>query len=129
VLEPNEIITEIRVPRTSGSAGAGTAYRKFHHPASGFAVVGVAAVVRMKGASIESAAVGITGVADHAFRAAGVEKALTGKPTSTIAEASEKAAQGIDALGDHFASAEYRKHLAAVYTRRALEAAVAARKP
>ena len=119
-LEPNEIVTEIRVPKT---AGAGTAYCKFHHPASGFAVVGVAAVVRMKGASIASAAIGITGVAERAFRATAVEKALTGKPLSAVVEAAGKAAQNVDALGDHFASAEYRKHLAAVYTRRALEAA------
>ena len=50
-LQPNEILTEIRVPKT---AGAGTAYEKFHHPASGFAVVGVAAVVTTNGGNIES---------------------------------------------------------------------------
>jgi len=120
-LGPNEIITEIRVPKTSGSAR--TAYCKFHHPASGFAVVGVAALVRAKGAGIESVSVGITGVGQNAYRATGVEKALAGKTLSDIAEASKNAAEGVDALGDHFASAEYRKHLAAVSTRRALQAA------
>ena len=123
-LELNEIITEIRVPRTSG---AGVAYKKFHHPASGFAVVGVAAIVRLKGAAIESATVGITGVADHAYRAGTVERALHGKPLSAIAEGAGKAAQGVEALGDNYASAEYRKHIAAVYTRRALLEAAARR--
>lgn len=119
-LAPGEILTEIRVPKT---AGAGTAYVKFPHPASGFAVVGVAAVVATKGANIESAAVGITGVADHAYRATRVEAALRGKPLSAIPQAAEHAADKVQPLGDYFASAEYRKHLAAVYTQRALEAA------
>ncbi len=119
-LAAGEILTEIRVRNTTGS---GTAYEKFHHPASGFAVVGVAAVVKMKGASIDSATIGVTGVADHAYRAIRVEKALRGKPLSAIADAAAKAADKVQPLGDHFASAEYRKHLAAVYCQRAVEAA------
>jgi carbon-monoxide dehydrogenase medium subunit len=119
-LEPNEILTEIRIPKTEG---AGTAYRKFRHPASGFAVVGVAAVMRKQGATIDIVAVGITGVGQNAYRAGAVEKALRGKPTSAIDDAANRAADGIDALSDNFASAEFRKHLACVYTRRALVAA------
>jgi carbon-monoxide dehydrogenase medium subunit len=119
-LQPNEILTEIRIPKTEG---VGTSYRKFRHPASGFAVVGVAAVVRKQGAVIESAAVGITGVGQNAYRAAAVEEALRGKPASAIADAATHAADGVDALGDYFASAEFRKHLACVYTQRALTAA------
>ncbi|HEV2021479.1 MAG TPA: xanthine dehydrogenase family protein subunit M [Terriglobales bacterium] len=124
-LRPNEILTEVRVPRTTA---AGTAYKKFHHPASGFAVVGVAAVVKLRGGNIESVAVGITGVGMHAYRAAAVESALRGKPLSAIAiaNAAEKAAGKIEALSDTYASAEYRRHLAQVFTRRALEAAVKA---
>ena len=116
-LAPGEILTEVRVPKTNG---AGTAYVKFHHPASGFAVVGVAAVVRKKGAGIESAAVGITGVGPNAYRATAVEQALRKSPP---AEAAAHAADGVEPLSDSFASAEYRRHLAAVYVRRALEAA------
>jgi carbon-monoxide dehydrogenase medium subunit len=120
-LRENEIITEIRVPSTSG---AKTAYQKFHHPASGFAVVGVAAVVRASGSKIESAAIGITGVADHAYRASAVESALRGQPLSAIASACSHAADGVEALGDHFASAEYRRHLASVYCERAIREAL-----
>jgi len=122
-LRPSEILTEIRVPKT---VGAGTAYKKFHHPASGFAVVGVAAVVKLRRGNIESAAIGITGVGVHAYRAAAVEAALRGKPLSAIATAAEKAAGKVEALGDPYASAEYRRHLAEVFTRRALEAAAKA---
>lgn len=122
-LRPNEILTEVRIPKTTG---AGTAYRKFHHPASGFAVVGVAAVVKLRGGNIASAAVGITGVGVNAYRAAGVEAALRGKPLSAVAKAAEKAAEKIEALSDPYASAEYRRHLAQVFTRRALEAAAKA---
>ncbi len=120
-LRSDEILTEVRVPVT---VGAGTAYKKFAHPASGFAVVGVAALLRVAGDRIESAAVGITGVAEAAYRASAVEKALRGKPLGVIAAAAGRAADGVEApLGDYYASAEYRRHLAAVYTRRALEEA------
>jgi carbon-monoxide dehydrogenase medium subunit len=122
-LHPNEILTEVRIPKTSG---AGTAYNKFHHPASGFAVVGVAAVVKLRGGNVESAAVGITGVGVHAYRATAVEAALRGKPLSAIANAAEKAAGKVEALSDPYASADYRRHLAEVFTRRALEAAAQA---
>lgn len=122
-LRPNEILTEVRVPKTGG---AGTSYKKFHHPASGFAVVGVAAVVKLHAGKIESAAIGVTGVGMHAYRAAAVEAALRGKPLSAIAMAAEKAAGKVEALGDPYASAEYRRHLAQVFTRRALDAAAQA---
>ncbi len=118
-LRPDEIITEVRVPRTNSSV----AYQKFHHPASGYAVVGVAARLKMSGAKIDSAAVGITGVAQVAYRASAVESALRGKPVSAIADAAERASKGVDALGDYYASSEFRRHLATVLTRRALEAA------
>jgi aerobic carbon-monoxide dehydrogenase medium subunit len=124
-LRPDEIITEIRVPKT---AGAGTVYKKFAHPASGYAVVGVAAVVRGSTAKIEEVAVGITGVGEIAYRAEAVESALRGKPASAIAEAAKHAADKVEALGDNYASAEYRRHLVQVYTRRALQEALAAKR-
>jgi aerobic carbon-monoxide dehydrogenase medium subunit len=120
-LRPDEILTEIRVPKT---AGEGVSYKKHHHPASGFAVVGVAVRVKVSGGKIENAAVGITGVADIAYRASAVEGALRGKPLSAIADAASYAANAVEPLGDTYASAEYRQHLAAVLTRRALEEAV-----
>ena len=124
-LRPDEIITEIRVPKTTG---AGTAYKKFAHPASGYAVVGVAVVVRGSTAKIDEVAVGMTGVGEIAYRATAVENALLGKPASAIAEAVKHAADKVEALGDNYASAEYRRHLAQVYTRRALQEALSAKR-
>ena len=124
-LRPDEIITEIRVPKTTG---AGTVYKKFAHPASGYAVVGVAVVVRGSNAKIDEVAVGITGVGEIAYRATAVEAALRGKAASALAEAARHAADKVEALGDNYASAEYRRHLAQVYTRRALQEALAAKR-
>lgn len=124
-LRPDEIITEIRVPKTTG---AETVYKKFAHPASGYAVVGVAVVVRGSSAKIDEVAVGITGVAEIAYRATTVEAALRGKPAGAIAEAAKHAADKVEALGDNYASAEYRRHMAQVYTRRALQEALAAKR-
>jgi carbon-monoxide dehydrogenase medium subunit len=121
-LRPDEIITEIRVPKTEG---ASTVYKKFEHPASGYAVVGVAVVAKVSAGKFQQAAIGITGVADHAFRATEVEQAVRGKAAGAIADACSAAARSVEGLGDTFASAEYRKHMAAVLTRRALEEALA----
>jgi len=119
-LRNDEIITEVRVPKTRGE---GVTYKKFHHPASGYAVVGVAVRVKKSGNKIESAAVGITGVSEIAYRASAMESKLRGKPIGAFADAAEHAADGIDVIGDFYASAEYRRHLVTVITRRALEAA------
>ncbi len=121
-LQPDEILTAVRVPALP--ARAGDAYLKLHQPASGFAIVGVAArlVLDEKGA-VQQAGVGITGVGPKAYRASGVENLLLGKSPSVkrIEEAAAHAADGIEASADLYASAEYRAHLARVYTRRALE--------
>jgi carbon-monoxide dehydrogenase medium subunit len=100
---------------------------KHPHPASRFAVAGVAAAVTLDAAGKCTAArVGITGVGSHATRAKGVEAALVGKTldAATIAAASQKAAEGIDINADLQGSVEYKAHLTRVYTRRALERAV-----
>lgn len=120
-LRNDEILTEIRIPKTSGE---GVVYKKHHHPASGYAVVGVAVRLKVSASKIENAAVAVTGVSDIAYRATGVENALRGKPLGAIAEAAAHATDGADAFGDTYASAEYRKHLATVLTRRALSQAV-----
>ena len=123
-LEPGELLREIRINKSNGRTGQ--AYVKMHHPASGFAVVGVAADVLMDGnSSCQEASIGITGVSAKAYRAAGVESALTGRKLDeqTAADAAAKAANDVEVNGDLFASADYRRHLAAVYTRRAITAA------
>ena len=122
-LGEDEIVTQIRFPALQGKTG--TSYQKFDHPASHYALTGVAASVTL-GANntIERVRVGVTGVGAKAYRAEGVEQALQGKGADQIATAAEKAADGIDCNDDIHASAEYRAHLARVFTRRALEAAV-----
>ncbi|HET7263772.1 MAG TPA: xanthine dehydrogenase family protein subunit M [bacterium] len=117
-LTPTEIITEVRVPAT----GKSVAYLKHPHPASGYAVVGVAVVLQMSGGTCEKIAVGINGVAGKAYRAAAVEKALTGKTLDekTVAGAASHAADGADVQSDLYASSEFRAHLATVYTKRAI---------
>jgi aerobic carbon-monoxide dehydrogenase medium subunit len=123
-LGPDEVLTEIHIP-TGGHGGA--AYVKHPHPASRFAVVGVAAAVALDGTGkCKSAHVGVTGVGSKAVRAKGVEAALTGKTldTAAITAAAQKAADGIDINADLQGSVEYKAHLTRVYTRRALERAV-----
>lgn len=122
-LEPGEILREIRINKTNGHTGH--AYVKMPHPASGFAVVGVAANLSFNGGSeCKSASIGITGVSSKAYRAAGVESALLGATVddAAIVSAANHATDGVDVNGDVFASDEYRKHLAAVYVRRAIAA-------
>jgi aerobic carbon-monoxide dehydrogenase medium subunit len=123
-LEPGEVLREIRIP--AGKGKVGQAYVKVRHPASGFAVVGVAVNLSIDGGKCQSAAVGITGVSSKAYRPAKVEGALKGKALDgkTLGAAAAFAADGVDVSSDLYASTEYRKQLAAVYTRRALEMAV-----
>jgi carbon-monoxide dehydrogenase medium subunit len=125
-LEPSEILREIRIEAPQGQGARGQSYMKVAQPASGFAVVGVAVnLTRDAGGACQSSKVGITGVAVKAYRAGGVENALNGSAldAQTIAAAAEHAADGVDANEDLYASADYRRHLARVYTRRAIEAA------
>lgn len=125
-LEPGEIVTAVRVPLQT--AGTGGAYLKIVQPASGFAIVGVAALVTLDGqGKCSRVRIGVTGAAVKAFRAADAEKDLTGKPAddASIAKAAALATNGVDTSGDIFASPEYRAHLTRVYTRRALQSAVA----
>lgn len=121
-LASDEILVEIRVPVQQG----GGAYLKFPHPASGFAVVGVAALVRAAGGRFERVRVGVTGVGAMPYRARAVEDALTGRPTSaeTVEAAAAHTADGVDVNEDIFAPAEYRAHLSRVYAKRALLAAL-----
>lgn len=123
-LQPNEVLKEIRFAAPKGSVGQ--CYMKFRHPASGFAVVGVAVSLTLDGSGkCQSAGVGVTGVSPKPYRASGVEGALKGKPldAGTVTDAATHAADGVRTNSDLFATGEYRQHLAQVYTRRALETA------
>jgi carbon-monoxide dehydrogenase medium subunit len=123
-LESDEILREIRFAKPQGKFGQ--SYMKVYQPASGFAIVGVAVnLTRNADGTCASAKIGITGVASKAYRASGVENALVGQQLDeqTVASAASHATDGIDANSDLFASDDYRRHLAEVYTRRAATAA------
>ncbi|OGK76821.1 MAG: carbon monoxide dehydrogenase [Candidatus Rokubacteria bacterium GWF2_70_14] len=120
---PDEILTEVRVPVCG--ANVGCAYMKFPHPASRFAVVGVAAALTVEGGKVSKASIGITGAGTKAVRAKGVEAALLGKAldAATIQAAAEKAPDGVDVQADLQGSVEYKTHLLKVFAKRAIEAA------
>jgi len=124
-LLPGEIIREIRIdsPKTPQNE----AYQKVPHPASGFAVVGVAVSLQPTGEAVcEAAGIGITGVAAKPYRATSVEAALIGKQLDdqTITLAAAHACDGIEANSDLYASADYRMHLARIHTARAIRNAL-----
>ncbi len=119
-INSDEVLTEIRVPVLE--RGRPGAYLKEKHPASRYAIVGVAAVASLDRGNGKDVKVAITGASDHAYRAKGVEDALNGKPfdSESIAGAAKSAGNGMTMLSDLAASANYRAHLAEVYTARAL---------
>lgn len=128
-LKEDELLVEIRVP--VWPAGSGGAYMKFPHPASRFAIVGVAAMVTLdQEGKCTKAGVGVTGAGTKAVRAKGVEAGLLGKKldAATIEAAAQKAADGVDVQADLQGSVEYKAHLCRVFAKRAItEAAKRAR--
>ena len=123
-VEPEEIITELVLPIEE--PGTGVSYQKLRQPASGFAIVGIAARVRKDGGKITMARIGVTGLGATAYRATGVEALLEGTEGSQadVAKASAAVDEGIEANSDLHASGDYRKHVARVYTARAVHAAL-----
>jgi carbon-monoxide dehydrogenase medium subunit len=119
-LEPDEILREIRVPAPAGSRGT---YLKFSRRSQDWAIVAVAAQAVIGSRGFERVAVGLTGMGSRPLRAAAVERTLTDKPAQaeTIRQAAESAAEGSSPPDDLNGSAEYRRHLASVLVRRALE--------
>lgn len=117
-LQENEIITAIRIPVPPD--GTHSTYQKFAQPASRFALAGCA-VMRFPNGKTNIA---FTGVSDNAFRDADAEKVVSGKTltSDTIAAAVDAALQGVTVLSDHYASEDYRRHLAKVYLKKALMA-------
>lgn len=126
-LGDGEILQAIDVP--AAARGQGSAYEKFAHPASRYAVLGAAALLTIQNDTCTAARVALGGLLPHARRVPSVERALIGKPSNaeTIAAAAGLAAAdlGGDVTGDLFASAEYRAAMAPVYIKRALVTAVA----
>lgn len=123
-IAPGELLTEIRIPALP--ARSGSTYLKLPNQASGYAIVGIAAIVTLDGNVISDARVGISGVAETAKRAGQTEAALRGKPATSemVKQAAQYAGEDIEPLGDMHASAEYRSHLVRVYTLRALLTAI-----
>ncbi len=120
-LAPDEVLTEIQVPKLNG---AGWSYKKFNRRAQDWAVVGVAAVVERSNGSIGSARIGLTNMGSTPLRATAAESALSGADPSSVAEATSSADEGTSPSSDIAASSEYRRHLARVLSRRAVEEAL-----
>jgi carbon-monoxide dehydrogenase medium subunit len=127
-LTPDEILTEIRIPKTG--PGEGSAYDKLGRRGgqSDYAVAGAAAWVKKSNGSIEDARVGLTGVGTKPTLLTSVNHALIGSDGSdqAIAAAAEHAVDEVTVLEDLYGSVEYKTHLAKVYVARAVKAALAA---
>jgi carbon-monoxide dehydrogenase medium subunit len=122
-LAPDEIIAGVQFAPVKTAA-----YAKLHQRASHYAIVGVAAALVMKGGIIESARIGLTGAGPNAVRLTNVEQALAGQKasTETIGTAASLAGVGLQQINaDIHAGEEYRRAMIPVFTRRALEGALA----
>ena len=121
-LVEHDLLTRVEIPIQP--AGSGAAYVKFAHPASRYAVIGVAAVIRNDAGKCTEATVALGGLVPRPLRAESVERALVGQTLSAEAIAAAAGAVGADLgddiLGDIFASADYRKAVAPVWVKRAL---------
>jgi aerobic carbon-monoxide dehydrogenase medium subunit len=125
-LAPGEVLVEVRVPVLG--AGWGGWYEKFNRTAQAWAIVGVAALVRLDGDTIAEARIGLANMGSTPLRAAATESALVGTAHANggIATAAAHAAEGTTPSGDLSAQPDYRRHLARVLTGRAVRRAVAA---
>ena len=123
---PGELLVEVRLPRLG--LDWGSAYEKFHRVAQAYAVVGVAALVRRDGDTIAEARVGLTNMGPTPLRAVAAEQALAGVAVANggIAAAARHAADDTEPPADLSGQPDYRRHLAQVLTRRAVQQAAAA---
>jgi carbon-monoxide dehydrogenase medium subunit len=122
-LEPDEILTGIRVPKLG--PGWGYRYEKFHRTAQSWATVGVAALVRRSNGSVAEARIGLTNMGTTPVRASAAESAAAGAEASrdALRDAASHADEGTNPPGDLHGAPDYRRHLARVLTGRALAAA------
>jgi aerobic carbon-monoxide dehydrogenase medium subunit len=125
-LGEDEILIAIEVP--AAGKGQGSAYEKFSHPASRYAVLGAAALITLSDGVCTAARVALGGLLPNARRMPSVEKALIGKPAAeaAIAAAAQQVTGdlGSDVTGDLYASGEYRSAMAPIFVKRAVAAAV-----
>ncbi len=121
-LDEQEVVTEVRVPKLSSDTG--WSYKKFSRRSQDWAIVGVAAVVEKSNGNIDSARIGLTSMGSTPIRATATEQALSGASPDQVAEAANSADEGTSPGTDDAASAEFRRHLARVWTRRAIEEAL-----
>ncbi len=124
-LQPDEILTEIRIPKHTDWAAR---YEKMHRVAQAWSIVAVAATVEIDGGTIRQARVALTNMVSVPVRARRVEEALVGQAANAdvIRAAAEQAADGLEPMSDGNADADYRSHLAKVLTRRAVATAIGA---
>ncbi|HEY7718769.1 MAG TPA: xanthine dehydrogenase family protein subunit M [Pedococcus sp.] len=117
-----ELLVRVKVPKHTGW---GARYEKFVRVAHQWSIVAVGATVRVEGGSIAEARIGLTNMGSTPLRATAVEQALVGLPATedAVREACAAAAEGTDPPSDLNGSADYRRHLATVLTRRAVLAA------
>jgi carbon-monoxide dehydrogenase medium subunit len=122
-LEPDEILTAVRIPKLG--PGWGYRYEKFHRTAQAWATVGVAALVRRDNGTVAEARIGLTNMGTVPVRATAAEQAARGAEASRAAlnEAAAQAGEGTEPPGDLHGAPDYRRHLARVLTGRALAAA------
>jgi len=126
-LKPDEVLTSISVPAYGGMAGMGGAYLKHRHPASSYAVVGVAAMVGLQDGKCARVSLAIGGATVNPVRATAAETALMGKSPddANVAAAAEQVGAVLkNPMSDVYASSDFRAHLAKVMARRALAKAV-----
>ncbi|OGO45584.1 MAG: hypothetical protein A2W37_07625 [Chloroflexi bacterium RBG_16_63_12] len=121
-LKSGELLTSISVPAYGNLPGMGSCYLKHRHPASSYAVVGVAAMVGLEGGKVTRVSLVVGGATANPVHATAAENALTGQaPTAdNIAAAAEKVGEIKATMSDAYASGEYRAHLAQVMAKRAL---------
>lgn len=119
-LDPVEVLVAIHIARPK--PGTQFRYRKIRHPASGYAVVGVAVALCVENSIVSEATIGITGATGHAFAADTASAHLVGHSLSSqnIESAARIASEQAECLSDQYASADYRKHLVKIEVIRAL---------
>lgn len=123
-LAPDEVLTSVRIPDAAGRCSS--AYVKQVHAASRYAVVGVAVALTLDGADVvRTARIGVTGIGFVASRATAMEQALVGRALddATLNAAAARVADGIEVREDSMGSEAYKRHVAAIRAREAMERA------
>ncbi|MBW3602216.1 MAG: xanthine dehydrogenase family protein subunit M [Actinobacteria bacterium] len=124
-LAPDEVLTEVHLPKLDGSWGFD--YQKFQRVKQAWAIVGACALVRREDGRIGEARVGLTNLGSVPVRATGTERLLAGAAAEpdALREAAAQAAEGTQPPTDSNARPDYRRHLARVLTLRALQNSLA----